>query len=273
VWACRFQRFFLYVALDTSPWILAAVTVERFLAVCMPQLHPAIKTAPRAWLIVLGIVVFQLGFNSHVFFNYGKQIITGDNQTEVFSCGFSSPAARKYIVIYQGYILLALYCVIPFIIMLTLNILIIKRLHKVKKSFEHRNMSIKSQRRQTRSHSLTKMLLTVTFYFILVSTPNFIYTLIQSKLLDTKNFTAQEYAQTEIIDAVCTLLLYLNHTLNFFLYCVSGRRFRKQLTSMLKCGAGTTKRGSVTYMPSQSDNHKSFELPSMEKQGTKGDAI
>jgi len=39
-----------------------------------------------------------------------------------------------------------------------------------------------------------------------------------------------------LVKTICFLLMYINHAVNFYLYCLSGRRFRKELASMLSCG-------------------------------------
>jgi len=39
-----------------------------------------------------------------------------------------------------------------------------------------------------------------------------------------------------LIKIICFLLMYTNHAVNFYLYCLTGRRFRKELASMLSCG-------------------------------------
>ena len=39
-----------------------------------------------------------------------------------------------------------------------------------------------------------------------------------------------------LVKTVCFLLMYLNHAINFYLYCLTGKRFRKELAAMLNCG-------------------------------------
>ena len=38
-----------------------------------------------------------------------------------------------------------------------------------------------------------------------------------------------------LVKTICFLLMYLNHAINFYLYCLTGKRFRKELTAMLNC--------------------------------------
>ena len=39
-----------------------------------------------------------------------------------------------------------------------------------------------------------------------------------------------------LVKTVCFLLMYVNHAVNFYLYCLTGKRFRKELAAMLACG-------------------------------------
>ena len=41
-----------------------------------------------------------------------------------------------------------------------------------------------------------------------------------------------------LVKIICFLLMYLNHAINFYLYCLTGKRFRKELAAMLNCGQG-----------------------------------
>jgi len=39
-----------------------------------------------------------------------------------------------------------------------------------------------------------------------------------------------------LVKTICFLLMYVNHAVNFYLYCLTGKRFRKELAAMLNCG-------------------------------------
>lgn len=255
MWSCRFQRFFLYTSMDTSVWILAAVTIERFLAVCVPHNHKLLKTPSRAWKVVLAIVIFQMGFNSHVFATYGLQLkVINATLNMTFPCGFQSDASREYLTKYHGWLSFTVYCVIPFVVMLVLNIFIIVKLKNMRRSFTMNRKYSTPTRSQINTISMTRMLLTVTFYFLTVTTPVFIFTIIQEWLFTSSRITAEKYGRMEVVDAVLTIMLYLNHSINFLLYCVTGKRFKRELKRILMCsgdtmGADTTVGGNTTDTP------------------------
>lgn len=47
------------------------------------------------------------------------------------------------------------------------------------------------------------------------------------------NLSRVQVANYALISAVCSFLQWANHTINFFLYCISGKRFRQELTDMV----------------------------------------
>lgn len=229
--SCKAQRFILYLSLDTSAWILIAICAERFLAVFLPHRHHLLKTPRRAAKVVAAIVAFQFCFNFPVIFIRGKEAKISDNGTvEIYNCGYSSGAAKHYWTYIHHYLAIIVYCIIPFIVMLTLNLLIIYKLRMVsnitkKSSTKHRRMN---------TSSMTIMLLFVTFNFIMITTPSVIFTIVQEAMIDRSLVSRQKYAEMELVDAILTLLMYLNHSINFLLYCVAGRRFRGELRALLR---------------------------------------
>lgn len=82
------------------------------------------------------------------------------------------------------------------------------------------------------THSrVTAMLLTVSFVWLALTTPYtvscFLYT-----LADLSPSTA---ALLMPFKAVAFLLMYANHAVNFYLYCLNGRKFRRELVETVVC--------------------------------------
>lgn len=191
----------------------------------------------------------MVAFNMNVFFNYGKYTKTDGNVTETFNCGFRTPEARAYLTKYHLWIAFAIYSVLPFTTMLILNIFIIRKLRSMQKLLQSRKLaSTKSTRGQKNTISLTRMLLCVTFYFVIVTTPAFIFSIIQEYMFDDDNYTEEKHANYELVDAISTLVLYMNHSINFLLFCVSGKRFRKEVRKLC-CLVKSLTTGSTTVDP------------------------
>jgi len=87
---------------------------------------------------------------------------------------------------------------------------------------------------------VTFMLLVVSIAWILLTTPYAVFTFC------VPNFSAdaRTRATQKLVYNVCFLMMYVNHAVNFFLYCVTGRKFRVELREMLVsiCSRGSAAR-------------------------------
>jgi hypothetical protein len=98
---------------------------------------------------------------------------------------------------------------------------------------------------------LTVMLLTVSFSFLLTTLPmnacNVALAFFQPRSLH--NTVRFQLAKT-----VAELLMYVNHSCNFFLYCATGRKFRQQLRRLLTCNKD--RNPSATWASLQMDDSR-----------------
>ena len=127
-------------------------------------------------------------------------------------------------VITEGVIVL----VVPFAV-LVLNVLLIRKLHRLEQTSIHlgRQTSHSQHPATTANPATDIMLLTVSFYLILVSIP-------VSAVFIVSYFISEETFPTAkfVIDNVCTSL----YACNFIIYVVVGGTFRAELFSMCRFG-------------------------------------
>ncbi|CAG2221375.1 unnamed protein product [Mytilus edulis] len=92
-----------------------------------------------------------------------------------------------------------------------------------------------SHNRSSINHRMTAMLLSVTFTFIIMTAPKTILFCIRNEVfmfLKYNTYDFQEIALYTLITRIADLCMYTNHAINFFLYCVSGQRFRKEMKQL-----------------------------------------
>ena len=114
------------------------------------------------------------------------------------------------------------YCILPFLFIFSMNIAIVTQLFRAQ-----------SRRKRMQSgaskgpvvNSMTPMLLTVSFIFIICSIPAPVHVIIQFFF----------YINIRWLVYFGEILLALNHSINFFLYVLSGRKFRTELKNMFMC--------------------------------------
>ena len=225
-WYCSIG---VYIALSCtlcSNLFIISMTFQRFYSIIQPHKAASFNTVKRAKITIASVIIFSL----------------------IFRCPhlFTTKIQGRYCILY-GKILGLVYgklyywatlCVnflLPFISLLIMNSVIIRTLHKRTQS----NL-IKSLRSQDQGQSeghikntdeqIYTMLLLVTFSYLILTTPAYIM-LLYINLINPFQ-SAYHYAAYILFVQVGEKACYTNFGINFFLYVLSGQKFRKDLVDL-----------------------------------------
>ena len=239
-WSCKTIIMLGYTATDYSVWLLIAVTVERYIATVHVLRASTMCTTSRARKVIVAILFILIAINSHFFWtaDIKKRYSTLDPM-----CG----AAEGYddlVTNIWPWIDAIIYSFLPFLIIMTLNGLIINRVKVAKRGREglsesasHTGKGLISRPCRPAHHEgsarITFMLLIISFTFLLTTLPVNITMIVQAIMGSTKDPVT--LAKYNLAQTVTRLLMFTNHSINFFLYLMTGQKFRQQL-SMLLCG-------------------------------------
>lgn len=231
-----------YTASDVAIWILVLFTVDRFLAVCFPLSKRYIINKPmRASLLCCAVFIFAFAKNFHVFWTRGPEY--RNNSCLDKHCGRPHPyyVFEEFVRPWVAFVTIS---VLPFLIILVSNILIIRTLLRARYRQKHTVLS--SSRMTMRQHSggsklvggtrsgkftqTTLMCLSASLAFLVCVTPSIVLTVGRFRWSEPPHRKAYYMSR-----AVTHQLACLNHAVNFFLYCLSGQRFRSELIAMLQC--------------------------------------
>ncbi len=172
---------------------------------------------------------------------------------EVNNCGFPSDSVAYFEIYVRPWIGFTLYAYIPLAAVLVLNTLIIRTLWKVRKvgqapevpsgqgqgdqnhpgqNQNHQGqgqgqgqMSQQQERARKSNAQLTAMFLSISVTFLLLLPPS-MTTIALKPYLDLTEAQAARYAYLE---SFADSLAYLMHSINFYLYCLTGPGFRREL--------------------------------------------
>ena len=205
----------------------------RFVAVWFPFRAPMICSVRRARAFVAALFSLTVVTNLHVFWTMHLHERRIGNSSEFrYVCRPSDD--NVFMTNAFEYLKIVSYSVLPFIIVLTLNICIIYRMARSTKIIIHnligkhcREIALEKQRCQRR---VTYMLLVITFAWLILTAPFTLFYLIRTPTRDPKRAAINLLSKT-----ICFILMYTNHSINFYLYCMSGRKFRNELREMLCC--------------------------------------
>ena len=222
---CKLNVFVTLFALQNCTFLILAMTLDKYIAIKFPHRAAVYSTPRRAKIVVVAVCVSVCIYNVPHFFISG---IIG-NQCSAY--GTTIVISRVY-----SWFSFVLNAVIPFIVLIHMNYVIVKTVRNSRKCFrvndtntgmEARQKSMKSAEKQ-----VTTMLLMVTTLFLILLCPTyfrFIY------LVFAKRDNPLAYARAVFIFQITYKLYSSNSGINFFLYCISGQKFRNDLKELLCC--------------------------------------
>lgn len=230
-YGCKLLSLLFYTVSDTSVWLVCMMSADRCIAVTRPLHASSICTVRRARISVCVLVLCMLLINIHFLFTH---YLSAENDCT------SHERYQFFIRQLWPWIDAAVYSVIPFIFLLTINLIIVRSLFQARRSRTHLRI-YQSQRNRNQnqlstsmSRKLTTMLLAVTFFFLLTSFP-MVCLQIYTNLSDQNNhIIAQSY-----LKPLCETLQYSNH-------CVT--RFESRLDSSVSLSLFS--RSTSSSMPS-----------------------
>ncbi|ELU09778.1 hypothetical protein CAPTEDRAFT_169933 [Capitella teleta] len=220
---CKLEKFTFYTSADTAIWILVIFTVDRFIAVCFPLEKKDYCLPSRSKYFATGALLLAVTKNFHVFWTRGAEYITVDNSTVLKSnCGRPTPEFKYFEFYVRPWIAFTTVNALPFCVILVCNIFIIRALIAVKKLRSEQAIVSNSDRQL---FQMSLMCLSASFSFLVCITPSIIL------LIGRPHWTGS--TAYDISKGISNQLVYVNHSINFFLYCVTGKRFRVVLVHLL----------------------------------------
>ncbi|XP_034330495.2 FMRFamide receptor-like [Magallana gigas] len=222
---CKIWNVIAFTSSIFSVWLIVAITAERFIVVCFPLTAHRICNKNRAKRIITFLLIFSLCFNAHFLFTTGMVEVDKGRVCDALD-GY-----KMFIRKVWTWVDATIYCLLPLLVISVLNSAIISKVFSAKKkrqSLQHpnhpkRKTSTASENTRWRDIKLNVMLLTVSITFCISSTPMVI--LMVTEVLFQENASPRKSAALLLARTICELLMYVNHSINFFLYCISGQNF------------------------------------------------
>ena len=237
---CKGYWFMMGLSQHMSAWLIVLLTLDRFIAVTYPLKAASLCTGRRAGFASLGCFLVIGAYQSHVFWNIHLYDVS---HRTLPMCG-PLPSANFMNKGYN-YLNCLTYSLLPFLMVLSLNAGIISRMKK--RAFSRGNMkneessgtamlasggATDSEREITR---MTTVLFLVSFTWFALTLPFAMLNVIPMKY--TMGHEPYGVAVSKLVKLICFLLMWTNHSINFFLYCLSGKKLRGVIISQL-CGSG-----------------------------------
>ena len=228
---CKLAAVLVLFALQNTTFQVLSMTVDKCIAIKWPHKAVMYSTPGRAKLIVVGLSIFALIYNSPHF------LLTMVIDGQCFTFAVESPMTKIYS--WSSFVLNA---VIPFALLIYMNCVIVNTVQQSLKFFGNKNtttgaatnqgMDTREKTMKSAENQLTIMLVLVTTLFLILLCPTYIRFIYVASV---KRETPLDYANSMFLYQITSKLYATNSGINFLLYCISGKKFRSDLKEILPC--------------------------------------
>ncbi len=211
-------------------WSVMAMTFERLVVVYKPLHAKTICTKRNEYIIITVICLLGSAIYLHYFWTYGELIeIQESGEITIKHCTIL--AENKYLKYYIENIRptqdLVARSALPFIFLLTCNILIIFKISKqYRRRGEITGTGVEIERKQNR---MTFMLLSISFMHLICITPLQVLYFIDKSDPFGRGVTSRSDARMALRWAFAIDIYYFNSCINYLLYCLQGEEYRRVL--------------------------------------------
>lgn len=234
------------------------MNADKFLAVCLPLRVSDLLSRKKAYGVVIAVIICSMLIAS---VHASRTVLKNDAY-----CWLETSDDEKLVFIIDAFV----WCFIPFIVISILNAAIFLALLRARREALHLHesaapinplrASVNNRTRiQSQNLQITIMLITISISFFVLTLPNAIYYLLIFFRVFVESWKAvncdenvyrnlDRYIRTSLVmHLISSITSDLMHVVNFFLYFISGARFRSEFRRLIFsqlcqwCGKGKTK--------------------------------
>ena len=222
---CKCIRYSQSAFRHISAWIIVAITIERVQATIHPHRFKGIYTTKFGIKVVGTLAVISLLLSAHILYSQDYSYI---NQDPVCNEGYQDVMTLTVIVI-----TFFTSSIFPLTIITMGNIATVIKMKRSRRQIAP--MTSSGQSTNSMSRHLCIITLLISTAFVVLTVPFFVALSISSFAFDDTNDT-----QRQAVFSVVLTLQNLNFATNFYLYILSGRRFRELFISAIMCNQRRT---------------------------------
>ena len=238
---CRIRVWISYAFSQISAWFLVTMTIHRAVSTVWP--HGTTKLLKRcsAGKIVVFSVAFCTLSNAHIL--YGHSLVAA-NKGQTTLCFFTY-VSEKYGQFFNSvwvWVDMVVAVFLPFACLLVTNTVLIR---KVGQSLREARDSLAEGRsdpfasRDKKLSSMTITLIATSVAFLLLTSPIVVYMIWYGTLASDALNDVRLRATNDLASNASLVLWYTNLGINFYLYCLTGARYRAEFVRLFGCGGSS----------------------------------
>ena len=234
---CRIMSFLIQLSLQNTTYQIVAMTIDKFIAIKWPNKAATYSTPGRAKFSVVTIYICAIIYNLHHLF---LSRLIGTNCVVYVVGGMYAKV--------HSWVTFTINGIVPFVLLISMNLTIVHSVKQSHKRFGNPRANpelphqqsvtqMKQRLRKNAENQLTVMLLLVTTLFLVLMIPSCARYLYFTYI--NRN-TPEKQANAMLFYYISSRLFFTKSGINFFLYCISGKRFREDLKEILCCKRHST---------------------------------
>ena len=243
---CGIANTMLFMSSTCSVLLILKMTFERFYSIIKPHKAASFNTVKRAKIAIIIIVVSGVSFNvPHIFMS----------THEGRECVPWARGMEKFIAQLHFYVSFTINFAFPFVSLLAMNSFIIHTLRtrsmvNVTKSEGQGQNEGQTSKLKSSDKQIFILLLLVTFAFLILTTPAYFLILYVNFVNYTKS--PRSFADYYLVYNIGQKTYYTNYGINFFLYVMSGKKFRSDVVNIFNGKRRNTDRNVLSNSLSMS---------------------
>jgi len=225
---CRIRSFILYISYSLSNWYILLATVDRYLISSDDNNRRRLSTIKNAYRIIGFVTIITILLYCHILILYNIQtLLNSSNHLQNYCYPQSGPYRT-----FSDVQLLIQFSLLPPILMIIFIIFIIRNIHASYKRIATTVVAHRHARIKKRDVQLSKMLLLQVIITIVCSLPLAISQLSTTMTL-TWIKTPLRLTVESFISQIARNLLFMNCSISFYLYTLSGSQFRFEIRQII----------------------------------------
>ena len=232
---CKLRRMIMFTSGMISAWLLMAMALQRTVAVVVPHRASYLLSGRTGLVAIITVVVMSFLMHVHLLLSIALHQHPVYNTT-ICTISLVGNSSSIYWHVYP-YMESVLLVILPSVVLVVCNVLLICKVNTSLRFSKMAVSSVMSSQRQGKAASLTVTLILTSTAFVLLTTPITVYTLYMTRNLH--NYIAfmspKRMDAAKLSHLITALIFYSNSAVNFYLYCLTGTRFRKELRKAF-CG-------------------------------------
>ena len=222
-WYCTLSTTVLWMANLCSTLFVLSMTFDRFYSIIKPHKAASVNTIKKAKITIVCIVIFSIVYNiPHIYItaNEGRR------------CAPFGRVMKTHVGQFYYWFSLFINFALPFVLLLIMNCFIIHTIRQRPKLSSHGQGRSEGQTSKIKNSEMQifVILLLVTFGFLILTTPAYVLFL----YINFGNYDKApgSYAGYYVFHSIAQKLYYTNYGINFYLYVISGQKFRADLVKL-----------------------------------------